>query len=292
MGNLESITKHVVVDTTTQRTTRSCILAGISFDTCLLVIETGHSLEVGTSLRKNIENYFKIPVKYVFLTHTHNDHRDGREAFLDSILILSNNCLGNMPKRISLKKFDKITFDDKLVIEENNFEVEFFLTKGHSIGHSVAYFPFEKVLFGGDLFIYDSVNFGLPFMSFYQNKPKRTGNPEEYISAYESFKKMDLDFIIPGHGDIIDKPYEVLDEYLHFFNELKTHFKEAINDGKDYDEIEYPDLDLVKRAWEKAEKGSPPSKHKNFLKHYLEVLKTSLYNYYSGKFYEMENEDK
>jgi glyoxylase-like metal-dependent hydrolase (beta-lactamase superfamily II) len=288
MGNLESLTKYVAVDIKTQRTSRSCVLAGISLETCSIAIETGCSLEVGTSLRKELENHFKIPVKYLFLTHTHNDHRDGREAFLDATLILSNDCLENMPKRISLKKYTKNTFDEKLVIKENNLEVEFFLTRGHSIGHSVAYFPHEKVLFGGDLFIYESVNFGLPFMSFYQNKPKRTGNPEEFISAYETFKKMDLKFIVPGHGDIITKPYETLDEFIHFFVELRNHFKEAISNGKSYEEIEFPDLAIINRAWLKAEKGSPPSKSKRFLKHYLEVLKTSLFNYYSGKFYELE----
>ena len=189
-----------------------------------------------------------------------------------------------MPKSVRLSKFSVETFEEKFILEEDDFSAEFLRVGGHSYGFSVAYFPKEKVLFAGDLFIVGSVNFGLPFMSFYQNKPKRTGNPEEYLAAFEIFKKMDLEVIIPGHGDLVSDPKEFLKSQTSFYEELKTHFISAIEEGKNVEEIEMPKLDPIVKAYEIAEAKKPRSKNIRFLNHYLDVLKISFYNYYSGIF--------
>ena len=245
MNDIEFLTSNVIADAKLERNTRSCVLGGVKLGKNSLVVETGYKIEDSQAFRKKMEDHFKVPIKYLFLTHTHNDHRGGLEVYSDCDLIISKKCKENMPKRISLKKYSKRIFEEKLVLDEEEHTIEFYRTGGHSIGHSIAYFPNEKVLFGGDLFIVGSSNFGLPFMSFYQNKPRRTGNPEEYIIAYEKFKKMPIDFIVPGHGGIVKNPDEILDQYLEFFIALRNHYKQAIDNGLTYEEIEYPDLELI-----------------------------------------------
>ena len=284
MENLEPISDHVVVDTSTQRVSRSCVLGGISLGNYAVAIDSGDSIEVGASLRKGLEAHFNVPVKYLFFTHTHNDHRNGREAFTDSTFLMSQRCRDNMPKSVKLSKFTIETFEEIFILEENDFSVEFIRIGGHSYGFSVAYFPKEKVLFAGDLFIVGSVNFGLPFMSFYQNKPKRTGNPEEYLAAFELFKKMDLKVIVPGHGDLVHNPQEFLKTQTIFFNGLKTHIVASIEEGKTVEEIIIPQLEPIIEAYNIAETKKPRSKNIRFLEHYLDTLKISFYNYYSGKF--------
>lgn len=284
MENLESVAKHVVVDTSTQRVSRSCILGGISLGNYSIAIDSGDSLEVGTALRKGLESHFEVPVKYHFFTHTHNDHRNGREAFSDCVFLMSQKCRENMPQSVRLSKFTVETFEEKYTLEENDLIVEFLKVGGHSVGFSVAYFPKEMVLFAGDLFIVGSVNFGLPFMSFYQNKPKRTGNPEEYLAAFELFKKMELDVIVPGHGDLVHNPQEFLKSQTSFFEGLKTHVVSAINEGKSVEEFELPKLEPIIKAYNIAENKKPRSRNIRFLDHYLDTLKISFYNYYSGKF--------
>lgn len=197
---------------------------------------------------------------------------------------MSQKCRENMPKSVRLSKFAVETFEEKFVLEESDLSVEFIKVGGHSIGFSVAYFPKEKVLFAGDLFIVGSVNFGLPFMSFYQNKPKRTGNPEEYLVAFELFKKMDLEVIIPGHGEIVIDPQDFLKSQTSFYKGLKSHFLSAIEEGKSIEEIEMPNLEPIIKAYNIAETKKPRSRNIRFLEHYLDTLKTSFYNYYSGKF--------
>ncbi len=280
MVSLDSISEHVVVDTTTQRESRSCVLGGISLEKYAIAIETGHSADVGMALRKAIEKKWKVPVKYWFLSHTHNDHRDGREAFRDATLITSHRCLENMPKRIRLGRWPKEVFEDQLVLREAGLHVEFFHVGGHSVGHSVAYFPYERVLFGCDLFIVGSVNFGLPFMSFYQNNPKCTGNPEAYLTAYKKFKTMNIDVIIPGHGDVVENPQQYLDEQIAFFTDLKEYTISVIQQGLGLEDFELPRLGPIAQAYQTAEARRQRSRNLRFLENYLHHLKTSFYNHF------------
>ncbi|MGC9781016.1 MAG: MBL fold metallo-hydrolase [Candidatus Heimdallarchaeota archaeon] len=288
MVKLEKISDHIVIDTETQSMSRSSIIGGISLGKYSIAIESGSTLEIGMDLKLKLRDFFNLPVKYLFLTHTHNDHRGGMDAFSDETLIMSEKCKENMPKRIRLSKFSLEAFEEKHIIQENELSMEFLKVAGHSIGSSVAYFPSEKVLFAGDLFITEPINFGLPFMSFYQNKPKRTGNPEEYFAAFELFKSMDIDVIVPGHGQIINNPQEYLDKQTAFFNGLKTHFVAEIKRGNNLEEIEMPSMELIVHAYKITESRKPKSKHVRFLDHYLEVLKTSFYNYYSGIFHNLD----
>ena len=280
MVKLESITEHVAVDITTQRESRSCVLSGIALDDYLIAVDSGHSLDVGMALRQKLEKFFQKPVKFLFLSHTHNDHREGRDAFKDTTLIVNHKCLDNMPKRIRLGKWSKEVFSEQFVLNEGHVDVEFHHVGGHSVGHSVVYFPSEKVLFGCDLFIVRSINFGLPFMGFYQNKPKKTGNPEEYLSAYRKFKSMDIEIIVPGHGDLVTNPQKYLDEQISFFKSLKKHFVSAIREGKKLDEIKLLRFGPIEQAYATAESRRQRSMNLRFLENYLQHLKASFYNYY------------
>jgi glyoxylase-like metal-dependent hydrolase (beta-lactamase superfamily II) len=284
MFNLESITESVVVDNMTESRTRSCVLSGIAFENFSIAIESGSMLEVGEGWRKELETHFDQPIKYLFLTHTHADHRNGIGAFTDTTLIASQRCMNNMPKNLSFKKWNVESFEDRFTLEKNNKNVEFAWVGGHTIGSSVAYFPNDKILFAGDIFISEPINFGLPFMGFYKNKPRKTGNPEEYLAAFDLFKKMDINLIVPGHGEIIRNPKEYLDSQISFYDALKSLYVSSIKEGKSIEEIELPKLKLIERAYEIIESKSKKSYALRFLDNYINWIKKSFYNYYSGKF--------
>ena len=278
--NLEKISTSAVADTSTQSTTRSCVIGGINLGSFVVAIESGDSLDVGQSLRRNLETRFRKPVQHFFLTHTHTDHRKGMNAFKDVNLIISSKCLENMPTSVRLSKWSVESFEQSMILDDD-ITIEFHLVAGHSVGSSIAFIPQEKVLFGGDLFIEKRVNFGLPFMGFYQNRPKKDGNPDEYLAAYDKFRKMRVEVIVPGHGNIILDAPSHLDEQISFFRELKKFILSEIKEGKSLEEIELPRLEPIEYAFTDAESRTKRSAALRFLKHYLDVLKTSFYTHYS-----------
>ena len=149
------------------------------------------------------------------------------------------------------------------------------------MGASVAYIPEEQVLFGGDLFIAKPVNFGLPFMGFYQNRPKRDGNPEEYLAAYKKFLEWGVETIVPGHGHVVQEAPSYIKEQIRFFKDLRSFVKSEISDGKPVEEIELPRLDPIQQAYDDVDSRKKRGAALRWLNHYVDVLKTSFYNHYS-----------
>ncbi len=280
MVQLDELSSRIVTDTTTQRTSRSCTLGGILLDSSVIAVESGSSLDIGVSLRSALESQFNLPISHLFLTHTHPDHRNGMMAFKDTTLIASSRCIEDIPRSVKLGRWSVQTFDDRFILGDDK-QVEFHHVAGHTVGSSVAFVPDEKVLFGGDLFFEQSVNFGLPFMSFYQNRPKSDGNPEEYIAAYEKFKTLKVEVIVPGHGNVIYDVQNYLDMQIKFFKDLRAFIISEIKDGKSVNEINLPQLEPIEQAYVDVESRQQKSAARRFLKNYLEKLKRSFYSYYS-----------
>jgi len=280
MGNLEKLTEHTSIDTLTQMSTRSCVVGAISLGKYSVAIDSGNPLDVGLKLRNNLEEHFKLPVGYLFLTHAHSDHRGGMNAFKDTKLLLSRKCKDNLPKNTRLIGWNVETFDERFVLQEGDISVEFYHVGGHSLGSSVAYVPKEKVLFTGDLFFEETINLGLPFLGFYQSSPRKTGNPEECLAAFRNFQLMKLEYIVPGHGEIIRKPQEYLVEQIDFFTSLKSFIKEEIKEKKTLEEIELPRIGPIERAYELIETKSQKYKSLRFMDTMLDWLKKAFYNHY------------
>ncbi len=201
------------------------------------------------------------------------------DAFIDSTLLISQKCKQNMPKSTKYGRRIIETFENKFILSDD-IEVEVHLVAGHSLGSSVAYIPSERVLFAGDLFFTEPINFGLPFLGFYQSSPRKTGNPEEYLLAFKKFKSMKLDYIIPGHGEVVSNPQEFLDEQLAFFNSLKSFIISKIDAGKTLEEIELPRIGQIERAYQIIETKSQKSKALKFMDNMLNWIKRSFYNHY------------
>jgi len=282
MIKLEALTPHVSADITTQHTNRISLIGAISLEKYSIAVDCGNTTEMGAAFRKAVEKHFDIPVKYLFLTHSHKDHRGGMEAFQDNCaLLISEKTKGNMPVNSKLSKYTIETFDEKLTLEENDIKVEFIKVAGHSIGSSIVYIPSEKIVFGGDLFFYVNI-FNIPFMGFYQNKPRKTGNPEEYLKAFDTLLEMDIELLLPGHGTPIEKPIEYLKSEKAFFLELKEYFTTAIKEGATLEDTQLLEFDRIKQAYETAKLEERKSRAKQFVNTLQNHLKKCFYNYYSG----------
>ena len=280
MSNFEKLTEHTSFDTKTQMTTRSCTLGAISLDKYSIAIDTGNPVNIGIKVRKDLEEHVKLPVYYLFLTHAHSDHRGGMDAYKDTKLLISKKCKENMPKNTRFSGWNIETFDDKFIIQEEGIRVEFYHMGGHSLGSSVAYVPKEGVLFAGDLFFTEPINLGLPFLGIYQTSPKKTGNPEECLAAFSFFKSLNLDYIVPGHGDVVSNPQEYLEEQIEFYNTIKEFMIAEIKKGKTLEEIQLPRVGLIEKAYQSIETKPDKYKARKFMVTIQNWLVKAFYNHY------------
>ena len=115
-----------------------------------------------------------------------------------------------------------VTFSDRLNLYLGNFAFELIHLPGHTPYQVAVYLPREKVIFTGDNFI----NKWQPSLSYCY--------PIEWIKSLKRIEAMDVDFIVPGHGEIGDKM--AVREFTAFIQEVVDTVRNAINQGMSKEE--------------------------------------------------------
>jgi glyoxylase-like metal-dependent hydrolase (beta-lactamase superfamily II) len=138
------------------------------------------------------------PIRYVMNTHQHGDHTGGNEAMMaaNAEIIISKNARANM---VELKQpgLPRITFTDESQVFLGGKEVVAkYVGRGHTNGDAVIYFPGERVLHTGDLFVTP----GAPFCD-----TANGGSIKEWDATIQKALKYDFDTVIPGHGPVSKK---------------------------------------------------------------------------------------
>ncbi|MFX1498112.1 MAG: MBL fold metallo-hydrolase [Promethearchaeota archaeon] len=222
----------------------------------ILVIDTLLYPRQSKEFRKKLEKKYNLPVKYLFITHSHSDHYFGVSSFQD-VEIFGSNILIEVLKRKREKNWTKkafnewkksepefseiideieiiipnFGFENQWILKDNDLTVEFYTSGGHTECSSYAYFPSENTLFTGDL-----VASGYwPFIS----DPNESF--EGWINSFKHMLTLKVNTIIPGHGPLVGKNY--ISEQLSFMLKLKKAVLRNISEGKGFEQIiipEYP----------------------------------------------------
>jgi len=219
------------------------------------------------------------PVKYFIFSHGHFDHAFGYAPFLQEIkekgwkkpeVIAHENCIKRFEKYKMLDKYhnwlnkqqfasvagklqptlvhSQENLDPTIILRGNeasyfftlgDIEFEIYHDKGETDDSIWLWVPEKRTICAGDLFVSSFPNVGNPY--------KVQRYPKDWAIAMEKMMEKDPEFLIPGHGPLIQGQKKVLDalsitaEAMHFVHDEVV---KRLNEGKWFEQIYYEMLDI------------------------------------------------
>ncbi len=144
-------------------------------------------------------------VRWVLLTHTHPDHWPAAEK-LARRTGAQVGAFPTFPKADEVTLRVDVALRDGAILDGTEFRLEVLHTPGHAPNHLCFWLDEERVLFTGDHVLNGTTTVV---------NPQRGGDMIEYLASLDRMRKLKrVARICPGHGDVIDDPVAVLDEYV------------------------------------------------------------------------------
>jgi hydroxyacylglutathione hydrolase len=180
-----------------------------------VLIDPGHSRHVPNLFHQMEEDGISTEkIDLVIITHSHPDHFEGLEAFIEKpvkiamnrdeehYLLESGKLLFEMMKQ-PLPKFrvDFYLKEGELHLGKKIFHI--YQTPGHSPGSLSIHWPERKALFTGDVIFYG----GIGRTDFLE------GNSKLLKESIERLSHLDIEILLPGHGEIVMGRDAVLENF-------------------------------------------------------------------------------
>jgi glyoxylase-like metal-dependent hydrolase (beta-lactamase superfamily II) len=180
------------------------------------------------------------PIKYVINTHQHGDHTGGNQSLLTSAEIFAHkNAQANM-RSGNQPGVPRVAFADELVVALGGKEVRArHFGAGHTNGDAVIYFPSQRVVHMGDLFVR-----GAPFIDY-----SAGGSSEAWLKTIDGALTLDAETWIPGHGAISKRAD--LTEFQSKLRTLRSRVQELTRKGVSKDQVP-SQLKLDDLGWQTA----------------------------------------
>lgn len=202
-----------------------------------LVIDSGPTYQFAAQAYTKMKEIQALPVSFVINTHTHDDHWLGNAYYKElGVAILGSKEFANEPivqetrmqMRITKEAYagTKQVFPNILVEGEKTLEIDgkkviikSVNKKAHSNSDLYIYIPKYATVFAGDLVF----NERIPSI--------RDGNVKNWIEALDTIRKIDAEFVIGGHGNLVDK--HSMDATHAYLSELVQNVSSAIEEGEE-----------------------------------------------------------
>ena len=179
------------------------MFTGPGTNTYLIGNEEVTVIDPGPALHEHIEAIIQASanIKQILLTHTHPDHSPGTRLLQDNIGVPVFALITESSKDQDITFTPERILIDGEIIANEYYSIEVIHTPGHASNHLCYLLKDEKLLFTGDHIMDGStVVIASP-----------DGSMQDYIDSLAKLKEYDLNKIAPGHGELIDEPYAVVD---------------------------------------------------------------------------------
>jgi cyclase len=207
----------------------------------VLVIDTRTHPHEGRDLLDRIRSVTDKPIKWVINSHFHGDHYMGNSVFKappttfvaqeETARIMQQVHSKEIARRIDgfkIRGYDPVdvklivpdvTFDSRMTIRLGGREIGlFYLGPGQQAGDTFVHFPHARLLFTPGAFAKHS----MPNMAF-------TPSVDNWIALLNRIAVMDIDTILPAHGDIATR--EDVKELAAMLADEYATVKDAVSRG-------------------------------------------------------------
>jgi len=252
---MQKITKNVYVENKISMCNSSCVVTKdgvVAIDTPM----------IPASAKQHVAEISKLgKIQYVINTEPHGDHFSGNcyfrgtliahEGTRDAILASKVEDFENMfkmmnPDALPLDKDFKyrlpdVTLNDRLTLYLGDHTFQLINMPGHTPYQVAVYVPEERVIFTSD-----NISRHLPY--FFQ------AVPEEWLKTLKNLQKFDVDYVVPGHGDVGDKSIisEMYDNVNIWINTVKDAIKKGMSLKETQKQVtmvqQFPDLPRDERT--------------------------------------------
>ena len=215
-------------------------------DDGVLVIDTRQHPRDGQDLLNRIRAITDKPIKWVVNTHFHGDHNYGNSVFkAQGATIVAQNETARLMQQVSGKEFARrqaffkarnydpaevklvlpdVTFDSEMTLRLGGHQVQLkYLGPGQNPGDTFVLIPDLRIVWTPGAFGQHT----LPNMTF-------TPSVDNWIKVLDQLAKMDVDKILPAHGDVAARA-DVAEMQAMLADEYAT-VKEAATKGMPLDE--------------------------------------------------------
>jgi glyoxylase-like metal-dependent hydrolase (beta-lactamase superfamily II) len=198
----------------------------------ILVVDTGLNATEGGKLLSAIRKVSNLPVKFIVNTHYHPDHQGGNEVVgPDATIISTDYTRGRtlaLMKAPSMEAFQfrpaNLTLEKKITIHMEDQAVEvYFPGKAHTSGDVLVYFPRQRAIAMGDLFL----NQSCPAMD--------NGSVENWIQALDQVLRLPVESTVPGHFAVGTR--SDLQRFRDYLSDLYEQVKALKNSGETLEQV-------------------------------------------------------
>lgn len=199
----------------------------------IILVDTKNLGEANyNALMEQIKTVSQAPVRYVFITHHHQDHSGnigpfqaaGAEVIVHEGL---NKALETYKAAQGTPERSKVTYTTDRTVKVGTASAEArFFGRAHTSGDTWVYFPDVRVIATGDSFVANVPNVDYPF----------GGSAVEWVKTLDQVLKWDFDTAIPGHGN---DPLTKADvqAFRDKLNTIVTRARELVKKGTPKDQL-------------------------------------------------------